>query len=204
MSFSDLASPMRVLCVVLGLAACADTRALVGPELGDSTPTASRAAQPASTPAPDKQTAKFEIDFMQGMIDHHAMAVAMAELCVQKAIHEELRQLCGDIIAAQSAEIQQMQGWLQEWYGVSYEPRMTNGAMRQMEKLASLSGAEFEIAFMEQMIRHHEAAIKEARTCLRRAYHVELRQLCENIIATQSAEIEQLQNWLCQWYGICK
>ncbi len=73
-----------------------------------------------------------------------------------------------------------------------------------IERLASLSGAEFEIAFMEMMIEHHEAAIREAEECLRRAYHRQLRRLCENIIETQSAEIEQMQTWLCQWYGICE
>lgn len=36
-----------------------------------------------------------------------------------------------------------------------------------------------------------------------RAYHAELRALCENIIVAQSAEIEQMQTWLCQWYGEC-
>ena len=68
----------------------------------------------------------------------------------------------------------------------------------------SLSGAEFEIAFMEMMIKHHEAAIREGERCLDRAYHAELRSLCEDIIETQSAEIAQMQTWLCEWYGICK
>lgn len=158
----------------------------------------------ASEPAPDKATAKFEVKFMQDMIDHHAMAVMTAEMCVEKATHEELRQLCENIIAAQSDEIQKMQTWLADWYGVHYEPRMKRGEMRQMEKLASLSGAEFEIAFMEMIIRHHERAIKEAETCIERAYHDELVSLCENIVETQSAEIEQMQTWLCEWYGICK
>ena len=35
-------------------------------------------------------------------------------------------------------------------------------------------------------------------------HHEELRELCENIIATQTAEIELMQSWLCHWYGICE
>jgi uncharacterized protein (DUF305 family) len=73
-----------------------------------------------------------------------------------------------------------------------------------MERIASLNGAEFEIAFMEMMIRHHEKAIKEGRHCVDRAYHSALRALCENIIATQSAESAEMQTWLCQWYGECR
>lgn len=157
----------------------------------------------ASAPAPSPSTANFEIRFMTGMIDHHQMAVEMAEICLSKAVHEELRSMCQNIIATQSAEIQEMQSWLQQWYGITYEPTMKPGDQKMLERLASLSGAEFEIAFMEMMIKHHEGAIKEARHCLDKAAHAELRELCENIIATQSAEIQQMRTWLCQWYGEC-
>ncbi len=157
-----------------------------------------------SGPAPDDATARYEIDFMTDMIDHHAMAIETATMCVEKAVHEELRTLCQEIIAAQSAEIQQMQTWLIEWYGISYSPQMNPGDMRMMEKMAELSGAEFEIEFMEMMIKHHLKAIREASKCVDRVFHDELREMCENIIVTQAAEIEQMRTWLCQWYGVCK
>jgi uncharacterized protein (DUF305 family) len=156
----------------------------------------------ASQPAPDRSAAKFEVDFMQDMIDHHAMAVMMAEMCLDKAVHDELRSLCEDIRASQSAEIRQMQSWLRSWYGVSYAPEMKDSG--QMKQLERASGAEFEIRFMEMMIRHHRAAIKEGEKCLDRAYHSELKQLCQNIVSTQTAEIRQMQAWLCQWYGRCE
>jgi uncharacterized protein (DUF305 family) len=97
-----------------------------------------------------------------------------------------------------------MQGWLQTWYSDPYQPEMRDGDMRQMEKLASLSAPEFEIAFMEMMIKHHSKAIKEASTCLEKAYHPELVTLCQDIIETQSREIVQMRAWLCQWYAICR
>jgi uncharacterized protein (DUF305 family) len=158
----------------------------------------------ADAPAPDKSTATFEVDFLEDMIDHHAMATEMAELCLQKAVHQELRALCEDIIAMQSQEIAMMQSWLADWYGVSHEPEMKPGEMRKHEKLASLSGAEFESAFMEMMIKHHTRAIKEAEKCLAKADHSALRALCEDIIATQSQEIAMMQSWLCAWYGVCQ
>jgi uncharacterized protein (DUF305 family) len=158
----------------------------------------------ASAPAPSPSTSNFEIKFMTDMIDHHHMAVMMAEMCIAKAIHPELRSLCENIRTAQMAEIEEMQAWLQDWYGIAYEPVMKPGDEKMMERLASLSGAEFEIAFMEMMIKHHEKAIKEGRHCLDKAYHAELRELCENIITTQSAEIAQMQTWLCQWYDECR
>jgi uncharacterized protein (DUF305 family) len=140
------------------------------------------------------------MEFLTGMIDHHHMAVEMAKMCLDRAVHPTLRSLCEEIIAAQSAEIHEMHAWLQDWYGVSHEPMMKPGDMRAMEKLASLGGAEFEIAFMEMMIKHHRAAIREADRCLDRASHDELLSMCADIITSQSAEIEQMREWLCDWY----
>jgi len=158
----------------------------------------------AEAPAPDQSAARFEVDFLMDMIDHHAMAVEMAEICIDKAVHEELRAMCEEIKTSQSAQIEQMQGWLQDWYGVTHEPEMTPGQMRQMDKLASLSGSQFEIEFMESMIKHHRKAIREGEVCLDRAYHDDLESLCQNIIATQSAEIAQMEEWLCEWYDRCR
>ena len=190
--------PLIVLVLSLAQGACSEGPTAPVPALDPGNGPLLNAA------APDRGTARFEIKFLQDMIDHHVMAVETAELCVARAVHEELRQLCEEIIAAQSAEIEQMQRWLRQWYGISYQPQMKPGDQREVERLASLSGAEFEIAFMEMMIEHHQAAIREAEECLRRAYHAQLRRLCENIIETQSAEIEQMQRWLCEWYGICE
>jgi hypothetical protein len=79
-----------------------------------------------------------------------------------------------------------MQSWLQEWYGISYEPQMKPGDMQQMEKLAVTSGEEFEIVFMEMRIKHHEKAIKQTTQCAERAYHDALVDMCEDIITTCS------------------
>jgi uncharacterized protein (DUF305 family) len=154
----------------------------------------------ADAPAPDKQTARYEIKFMANMIDHHAMAVMMAEMCTMKAIHPELIAMCENIIATQSAEIEMMQMWLQDWYGITYEPDMHMG---KMEGHMKIDLARFEKWFMKRMISHHATAIKEAEDCLEEAYHPELLSMCQNIIVTQTEEINTMQAWLCEWYGVC-
>ncbi|XWX04579.1 DUF305 domain-containing protein [Aggregatilineales bacterium SYSU G02658] len=63
-----------------------------------------------------------EMRFLQGMIDHHQMALDMANDCLAKASTPAVVALCEGIISAQSAEIEQMQGWLLAWYNVAYEP----------------------------------------------------------------------------------
>ena len=155
-------------------------------------------------PAPRKQQAKYEVQFLTGMIDHHHMAVMMAELCLDRAVHEELEQLCEQIRTSQSEEIEMMQEWLADWYGVVHEPRMKRGDQKMMDRMAEMTGEEFEIEFMEMMIRHHAKAVQEGMKCTRRAYHADLIEMCESIVETQMQEIETMEGWLCQWYGMCE
>lgn len=158
----------------------------------------------AAEPAPDKATAKFEIRFLKDMIDHHNMAVEMAVICEGKAVRAELEAQCGEMRTGQSEEIELMQGWLADWYGIEYEPRMGLRDMEMLEMLAMLDGAEFEIEFLEMMIKHHGTAIKSSGKCTRRAAHNALRQLCHDIIEAQRAEIELMRDWLCDWHGVCR
>lgn len=158
----------------------------------------------ASEPAPDPETAEFEIEFMKEMINHHAAAVVEGALCVKKAIHAELRDMCEQIIVDQTREIREMQSWLWDWYGIRYRPHIMPEDRQMIRHLAMLKGEAFEIEFMEMMIMHHSMAIEMAQTCVAEAYHEELIGLCQNIIVTQSAEIEQMQMWLCEWYGKCE
>jgi len=60
-------------------------------------------------PASDPSAANYEVKFMTDMIDHHMMAIMTAQVCIEEAVHEELRTMCQEIIAAQTKEIQQMQ-----------------------------------------------------------------------------------------------
>lgn len=191
--------------LAIAVSACSDPSAPLAPDTSANAVTARAASVgTASAPAPSPAQVNYEVRFMTNMIDHHHMAIMVSELCLVKAIHPELLALCEQIIAAQAAEIEQMQGWLAEWYGISHEPQMKPGDMRMMEKLAALSPEEFEIAYMEMMIKHHTKAVKEGEHCLERAYHEELKELCENIIEAQLREIAIMQQWLCEWYGICR
>ena len=159
----------------------------------------------ASEPARDGTTARVEIRFMTNMIDYHAMAVHMAAMCRDKAVHGKLLTLCKDIKTGQRREIREMRAWLRDWYDTDHKPAMhtTEAEARLMHEMEAMSGRLFEIHFMTMMIPHHQQAIREATTCLDRADHRDLRQLCRNIIKTQTAEIRVMRSWLCHWYDRC-
>lgn len=57
----------------------------------------------------------FDRAFIQMMIPHHEGAIDMAELALENAKHEEMKQLARDIIEAQQREIDMMLEWQKNW-----------------------------------------------------------------------------------------
>ncbi len=55
--------------------------------------------------------------------------------------------------------------------------------------------------FIEQMIPHHDDAITMANIALQKAEHSEIKQLAQNIIQAQAAEINQMRQWYKGWFG---
>jgi uncharacterized protein (DUF305 family) len=53
-----------------------------------------------------------DVAFMQGMLAHHKGAVEMSEVALKYAKDEQARDLAARVIAAQKAEIAEMQAWL--------------------------------------------------------------------------------------------
>jgi uncharacterized protein (DUF305 family) len=136
--------------------------------------------------------------FLEQMIPHHEDAVTMSDLALQQAEHPELKQLATTIKKTHSAEITQMQDWYQQWYGADV-PATTTMSMGQMQ---SIDGAKpFDKAFIEAMVPHHERAVMMSTMALQSADRPEFRTFLQNIITTQTAEIEQMRQWYQQWYG---
>lgn len=70
-----------------------------------------------------------------------------------------------------------------------------------MNALRKLNGQEFDIAFMSQMIAHHQGAIDMAEQTLKVAQHSETKQEAQKVIDAQTKEIAQMEGWLKDWYN---
>ena len=59
----------------------------------------------------------FDKEFIEQMIPHHQMGVMMARMVLSRTDRPEIEDLARSIIRTQTAEIEQMREWYQEWYG---------------------------------------------------------------------------------------
>jgi uncharacterized protein (DUF305 family) len=154
--------------------------------------------------------------FIEQMIPHHEDAIVMADLALLKTKRPEIRQLAEDIKRDQTREIGEMRAWYQKWFGkdVSGAPSgemmghgmMGRGTMMGMmgdeTDLAALESAkDFDRAFIEQMIPHHQMAVMMAGMLIGGTDRSEMVSLGESITASQSAEIDQMRGWYHAWYA---
>lgn len=70
-----------------------------------------------------------------------------------------------------------------------------------MATLKSLEGKEFDIAFLSQMIAHHQAALDMANEALKVAAKPQTREEAQKVIEAQTQEMKQMNSWLKDWYG---
>jgi len=115
------------------------------------------------------QATPADVQFMQGMIHHHAQALDMTALVPERTAREDLKLLALRIELSQEDEIGMMQEWLaargeeapavrdHDMPGMPLMPGMLTP--EQMEELAAARGEEFDRLFLEGMIRHHEGAL---------------------------------------------
>jgi uncharacterized protein (DUF305 family) len=58
----------------------------------------------------------FDEAFINAMIPHHESAIDMAQVALAESDNPAIRDLAGRIVEDQTREIEQMRGWLEEWY----------------------------------------------------------------------------------------
>ena len=157
-----------------------------------------------------------DIDFMTGMIPHHAQAVIMAGWAPSHGARSDVAILCERIVVGQADEIRSMQMWLEDRGqpvpdGKSTRMHMKmNGVEHDMlmpgmltdEEMADLDkarGAEFDRKFLNGMIKHHQGAIDMVND-LFKAYGAAqddtIYKFASDVFADQSIEIGVMQKML--------
>lgn len=166
---------MRVTAAVLALGAGAGACAAQSGKMGLEA--ARERARADSLRYPYTQA---DIDFMSGMIHHHAQAVVMAKWAPGHGANPAVQRLCERIVNAQTDEIGLMSRWLQDRNQPVPVPNpmgmpMDMGGMQhlmsmpgmlseaQMKELDAARGMEFDRLFLTYMIQHHKGAVTMVR-----------------------------------------
>jgi len=159
--------------------------------------------------------ADYDLRFIDGMTPHHQGAIAMAEDVLKNSQRPELKKLAQEIIQAQKKEIAQMGEWRKAWYPkaddqlmmwhaeanhmMAMTPEFRKNMMMSMD-LGS-ADAKFDLRFLEAMIPHHEGALVMAKDAIAKSKRPEIKKLAQEILDSQKAEIEQMQQWSRSWYA---
>lgn len=180
-------------------------------------PQAPQAAEPKARPdlvrAPYSQA---DIDFMSGMIPHHAQAVLIAGWAGSHGARPEVLVLCQRMGVGQRDEIEFMRTWLRDrgepvpdanathhrmkMNGVEHDmlmPGMLTAA--ELAQLDKARNAEWDRLFLTFMIRHHEGALKMVDD-LFESYGAlqdeDIYKFASDMYADQTIEIERMHKML--------
>lgn len=159
-----------------------------------------------------------DIDFMSGMIPHHAQAVRIARWVPTHGARDDVKILAERIIVAQRDEIQLMQMWLRDRNqpvpdSNATHMRMNMGGMvhdmlmpgmlsdAELAQLDSARGKEFHRLFLTFMIKHHEGALTMVDTLFKSygaAQDETVFRFASDVYADQTTEIDRMYRMLSE------
>ena len=180
---------------------------------GDDTSDAAGQAEVSTTEHNDA-----DVTFATDMIQHHAQALSMVDLTIERDLDPEVQTLAEDIRAAQGPEIETMADWLTKW-GEDVPATMRDhvnsghdmgdmsdtmddmnmpGMMTadDMDALENASDAEFQDMWLEMMVEHHEGAVEMAETEQSDGQFKDAVDLAGQIIDAQQQEIDTMNGLL--------
>jgi uncharacterized protein (DUF305 family) len=176
-------------------------------------------------PSPQQVTAPAPypaaVEFMTGMIHHHAQAIYMADWAPTHGANQQIQTLAARIAISQKDEIALMQTWLRDNGQPVPEPdpmgmSMMMGGMEhkmlmpgmldeaQLRQLDQARGAEFDRLFLTFMIQHHQGAIEMVDKVFNSYGGTSddaIYKFASDVFADQDAEIDRMQRMLAAMPG---
>jgi uncharacterized protein (DUF305 family) len=182
------------------------------------TPSDLAAMAKAKSDSVNRPYTKPDIDFMRGMIAHHAQALLMAGWARSHGASPSIQTLCDRITNAQKDEINIMQTWLRDraqpvpeakpiplkmtMDGMEHEMLMPGMLTdEQLKELDAARGPEFDTLFLRFMIQHHQGAVSmvdDLRSRDGAAQDELVFKLSTDIHVDQTTEIARMRRMLTQ------
>ncbi|WP_017610991.1 DUF305 domain-containing protein [Nocardiopsis xinjiangensis] len=158
--------------------------------------------------------------FLRDMTAHHAQAVDMSMVILDKTDDRQLHTVATDMTRTQQSQIGMMQGWLMEWElpsrgteqpmtwmagsghdhggGDGEAPERMPGLAtdEELEELDRAEGEEAEIIFLELMIDHHLGGIEMAEAEVELGGEDMVLDFAQGMIDAQQTEVDLMEGML--------
>ncbi|MFC8682181.1 DUF305 domain-containing protein [Microbacterium ureisolvens] len=150
--------------------------------------------------------------FVRDMLHHHAQALEMTGYVEERAADSDIRLLAERMRISQEDEMDQLEAWLQRRSEPVRDPDAPHDdhalmpGMLTADELAALEAAEgqdFDVLFLQSMIRHHEGALVMIAELFASAdgAEQELAQLANHFGSDQRIEIARMAGMLAERTG---
>jgi uncharacterized protein (DUF305 family) len=157
-----------------------------------------------------------DVDFITGMIAHHAQAVVMSKMAPSHGASRAVSEFAARIAVAQTDEIAFMKNWLRArnkpvpadddahahmGHGAEHAAMAMNGMLtpEQMAELDAARGALFDRLFLTFMIQHHQGAVAMVETLMQVDGAVRddaIYRFAADVAADQTSEIDRMLSML--------
>lgn len=151
---------------------------------------------------------KADVEFMQGMIAHHAQAIVMSKMAEDHGANPQVLKLSMKIDQSQMPEITIMQDWLRRhdqfapdtssWHDMQMVGMLTPA---QLSELDAARGVDFDRAYLSMMIMHHAGALKMVDDLFASplaGQEVDVSVFANDVMTSQTGEIGIMQRLLTQ------
>lgn len=207
---------VRILLVVAAVLSVLLVGAAAGLLIAQTSDTATAAPGPASVDA----------GFCQDMTVHHRQAILMAGLARDRTTDTEIKHVAFDIETNQIEQVGRMQGWLSLWGRdqlpmggyMGWMSGVTHGhatpsaegkvatmpgmaSADELKQLEQLTGREFDVLFLQLMLRHHQGGIDMLRYAAEHAEVSAVRNIATQMATAQTNENELLTSMIAKRGG---
>jgi len=149
-----------------------------------------------------------DVEFMQGMIAHHAQAIHMSRMAEAHKANPRVVKLATKIDQSQVAEIRIMQGWLVDngqfapdtssWRTMTMPGMLTEPQLKALDAATSI---DFDREFLTLMIQHHEGALQMVKDLFAKpgaGQEIDVNVFANDVVTVQTAEIGAMRQMLSQ------
>lgn len=194
-----LSGPHTLAASLLLLAACssagdrrADSAATPAAAAG-ATGQASTAHDGHAAPGMAAMTGNADHDFLRMMTDHHKGLIEMAHMTKERSGLATAAKDAARLDAKQDAEMDRMMTMLEKEYRDTYAPKVLPQHQAMIDVLKPLTGRSYERTFYQQVVRHHQEAVKMIDDYLPSAKNDSLKAMAKMMRDEQAKEMREFE-----------